>query len=75
MFGITNTLKRVLKRVKIHLQMLADPLLAECSFDGVFAIFDENNQVISEALSYRVSADEPGVAILGGIHMGTSINS
>ena len=73
MIKITEALKERLQEVRIHLQMLADPLLAERSFDGVFAIFDEYQQVIPGALRYSVSVGtgngESDVSILGGIHM------
>jgi len=69
MIKIAGQLKIKLKTVKTHLEMLAEPLLAERAFDGIFAVRDGRNEIIPGALRYHVSADGPSVAILGGIHM------
>ena len=69
MIKINGLLQTKLKQVKSHLQLLAEPLLAETASDGIFAIRDEDNEVIPGALRYRASVNGPGVAVLGGIHM------
>ena len=69
MIKVVEQLKTKLEEVRSHLELLADPLLAERKFDGITAIRDGHNAVIPGALRYGVSADGPSVAILGGIHM------
>jgi hypothetical protein len=69
MIKVVEQLRTRLKMAKGHLQLLAEPLLAENAADGIFAIRDENNQVIPGALRYHASDDGPCVAVLGGIHM------
>ncbi len=71
MIRITDALKEIFRQVRVHLQLLADPVRAERSFDGVFAIFDEHQQVVPGALRYSVRTGDagPDLAILGGIHM------
>jgi len=69
MIEIVEDLKIKLTAVKQHLQLLAEPGIAERSFDGISAVRDEHNEVIPGALCYRSGAQGPDVAILGGIHM------
>jgi hypothetical protein len=69
MIKVVEQLRTRLKIVKSHLQLLAEPLLAESASDGIFAIRDENNEAIPGALRYCASDDGPCVAVLGGIHM------
>jgi len=69
MIKVVEQLRTNLKIVKSHLQLLAEPLLSESAADGIFAIRDENNEVIPGALRYHASDDGPCVAVLGGIHM------
>ena len=69
MIKIVERLKTKLEEVRSHLQLLADPLLAEREFDGISAVLDGRNGVVQGALRYGVSAEGPNVAVLGGIHM------
>ena len=69
MIEIVEQLKTKLEKVGRHLELLADPLLAERECDGISAVRDGHNEVIQGALRYGVSADGPSVAVLGGIHM------
>ena len=69
MIKIVEQLRIRLKLVKNHLQLLAEPLLAESEANGIFAIRDENSEVLPGALRYHANDDGPCVAILGGIHM------
>jgi hypothetical protein len=69
MIKVVRQLRTKLEKVKSHLQLLAEPLLAESGSDGISAVRDENNEVIPGALRYCVSVNGPGVAVLGGIHM------
>jgi len=69
MIDIVEGLKIKLKAVRQHLKLLAEPRLAEQSFDGISAVRDEHNEVIPGALCYEAGADDPDIAILGGIHM------
>jgi len=69
MIEIVEDLKIKLTAVRQHLQLLAGPGIAERSFDGVYAVRDEQDEVIPGALCYRTGASGPDVAILGGIHM------
>jgi hypothetical protein len=66
---VVEQLRTRLKLVKSHLQLLAEPFLAESPPDGIFAVRDKNNEAIPGALRYHVSDDDPCVAVLGGIHM------
>ena len=69
MVEIVDGLKIKLIAVRQHLQLLAEPRLAERGFDGISAVRDEHNEVIPGALCYGAGADGPDIAILGGIHM------
>jgi len=69
MIEIVEELKIKLTAVRQHLQLLAEPGIAERSFDGISAVRDEHNEVIAGALCYGSGANGPDVAILGGIHM------
>lgn len=67
MIRVVKQLKTKLIKVRSHLELLADPLLAEKEFDGITAVRDGHDEVIRGALRYGVSADGPSVAVLGGI--------
>ncbi len=69
MIEIVEELKIKLTAVRQHLQLLTAPGIAERSFDGVYTVRDERDEVITGALCYRAGASGPDVAILGGIHM------
>ncbi len=69
MIEIVEELKIKLTAVRQHLQLLAEPGIAERSFDGISAVRDEHDDVIPGALCYETGANGPDVAILGGIHM------
>jgi hypothetical protein len=69
MIKVVRQLRTKLEKVKSHLQLLAEPLLAESGSDGISAVRDENYEVIPGALRYCASVNGPGVAVLGGIHM------
>ncbi len=62
MIEVVEQLKTKLEKVRRHLELLADPLLAEREFDGISAVRDGHNEVIQGALRYGVSADGPSVA-------------
>ncbi len=68
-FKMSKSLKKKMKKIKSHLELLSDPLHMERSFDGVYAIRDSYGVVIKGVVRYSVSNDGPTVAILGGIHM------
>lgn len=69
MIKVVGQLRTKLKKVKSHLELLTEPLLAEAVFDGISAVRDGFNEVVPGALRYHVSDDGPCVAVLGGIHM------
>ena len=48
--------ERKIKRtaVRQHLELLADPGIAERNFDGISAVRDEHDEVIPGALCYRI---------------------
>ncbi len=69
MIKIVEELRIKLTAVRQHLQLLANPEMAERKFDGVSAVRDGHNQVIPGALCYGTGTAGPTVAILGGIHM------
>lgn len=69
MVKITGQLKTKLEEARHYLNILANPLKAEGTFDGVFAVRDGQDDIIPGALCYRASNEGLDVAILGGIHM------
>lgn len=69
MIEVVEPLRVKLAAVRQHLQLLAEPGLAEQKFNGVAAIRDDRGKPVPGALCYQSGVDGPNAAILGGIHM------
>ncbi|MFK5953961.1 MAG: hypothetical protein QM498_12940 [Desulfobacterium sp.] len=69
MIPLTKELKEKLEKVKCYLEMLTDPVNIEKIFVDVYAVRNENNEIIPGALCYDTHNSGESVTILGGIHM------